>query len=144
MNDRFFLDTNIFIYTFDDREPEKQNKAQELVSEALTHRRGCISFQVVQEFLNVATQKFSKPLSESDALVYLDRVLGPLFEVLPTFDLYRNAIGIAARWKYSFYDSVIIAAAIQSECQVLYSEDLQHGQNVEGLSVVNPFRISAG
>ena len=69
MNDRFFLDTNIFIYTFDDRELEKQNKAQELVSEALTSRRGCISFQVVQEFLNVATQKFSKPLSESDAFV---------------------------------------------------------------------------
>jgi predicted nucleic acid-binding protein len=142
MNDRFFLDTNLFIHTFDSREPSKQTRAQELVSEALTSRRGIISFQVVQEFLNVATQKFTNPLSESDALLYLDRVLGPLCEVLPTFDLYRNAIGIAARWKYSFYDSVIIAAAIQGECQVLYSEDLHHGQKVEGLNVVNPFLIS--
>jgi predicted nucleic acid-binding protein len=139
MSDRFFLDTNLFIYTFDRRDPEKQDRAQELVSEALTSRRGVISFQVVQEFLNVATQKFANPLSESDALVYLDRVLGPLCEVLPTLDLYRNAIGIAARWKYSFYDSVIVAAALQSECETLYSEDFQHGQRIEGLNVVNPF-----
>jgi predicted nucleic acid-binding protein len=93
----------------------------------------------VQEFLNVATRKFAQPLSPSDARVYLDRVLGPLCEVLPTLDLYRSALGLAERWKFSFYDSVIIAAAIQGECQILYSEDLQHGQSVEGVSVVNPF-----
>ena len=76
MRDRFFLDTNIFVYTFDSREPKKQARAQDLVSDALTRGRGVISHQVVQEFLNVATQKFANPLSESDALVYLDRVLG--------------------------------------------------------------------
>ena len=139
MPDRYFLDTNIFVYTFDDREPKKKARAQELVSDALSHRRGIISFQVVQEFLNVATRKFAQPLSSSDARVYLDRVLGPLCEVLPTLDLYRSALGLAERWKFSFYDSVIIAAAIQGECEILYSEDLQHRQSVEGVSVVNPF-----
>ena len=74
MRDRFFLDTNIFVYTFDSREPKKKARAQDLVSDALTRGRGVISHQVVQEFLNVATQKFANPLSESDALVYLDRV----------------------------------------------------------------------
>ena len=143
MRDRFFLDTNIFVYTFDSRNPSKQARAQDLVLEALTHRRGVISHQVVQEFLNVATRKFVTPLSESDALLYLDRVLGPLCEVLPTLDLYRQAIGLASRWKYSFYDSLIIASALQGQCQVLYSEDLQHGQNVEGVTLVNPFIKSA-
>ena len=137
MRDRFFLDTNIFVYTFDSREPKKRARAQDLVSDALT--RGVISHQVVQEFLNVATQKFANPLSESDALVYLDRVLGPLCEVLPTLELYRHTIGLAARWKYSFYDSLIIAAALQSECTLLYTEDLQHGQEVEGVTLTNPF-----
>jgi predicted nucleic acid-binding protein len=139
MRGRFFLDTNIFVYTFDNREPKKQARAQDLVSDALTSRRGVISYQVVQELLNVATRKFVNPLSESDALVYLDRVLGPICEVLPTLDLYRYAIGLAARWKYSFYDSLIMASALQSECEVLYSEDLQHGQKVEGVTLVNPF-----
>ena len=76
MRDRFFLDTNIFVYTFDSREPKKRARAQDLVSDALTRGRGVISRQVVQEFLDVATQKFANPLSESDALVNLDRVLG--------------------------------------------------------------------
>ncbi len=143
MHDRFFLDTNIFIYTFDNREPKKQARAQDLVSDALTRGRGVISYQVVQEFLSVATQKFANPLSESDALLYLDRVLGPLCEVLPTLALYRHTIGLAARWKYPFYDSLIIAAALQSECNILYTEDLQHGQEVEGVTLMNPFLKSA-
>lgn len=144
MRDRFFLDTNIFVYTFDSREPDKQDRARNLVVDALTHRRGVISHQVVQEFLNVATQKFANPLSATDALLYLDSVLGPLCEVLPTLDLYRRAIGLASRWKYSFYDSLIIASALQSECKILYSEDLQHGQTIEGVKLVNPFLVSTG
>ena len=91
----------------------------------------------------MATQKFANPLSESDALLYLDRVLGPLCEVLPTLDLYRHAVGLSSRWKCSFYDSLIIAAALQAQCTVLYSEDLQHGQEVEGLTLINPFSGSA-
>ena len=144
MRDRFFLDTNIFVYTFDSREPKKQARAQDLVADALTRGRGVISHQVVQEFLNVATQKFANPLSESDALLYLDRVLGPLCEVLPTLDLYRHTIGLAARWKYSFYDSLIVAAALKSECAILYTEDLKHGHVVEGVTLMNPFLKSAG
>lgn len=143
MSARYFLDTNIFVYSFDERDPAKQTRSQDLVSEALIDRCGVISHQVVQEFLSVAAKKFDHPLSESDALLYLDRVLGPLCEVLPTLDLYRRAIGLASRWKYSFYDSLIIAAALQSECKLLYSEDLQHGQNVEGVKLVNPFLSSA-
>ena len=143
MRDRFFLDTNIFVYTFDSREPKKQARAQDLVADALTRGRGVISHQVVQEFLNVATQKFANPLSESDALLYLDRVLGPLCEVLPTLDLYRHTIGLAARWKYSFCDSLIVAAALKSECAILYTEDLKHGQEVEGVTLMNPFLKSA-
>jgi predicted nucleic acid-binding protein len=142
MNDKFFLDTNIFVYTFDDRDPGKRDRARALVAEALTESRGTISYQVVQEFLNAALRKFSKPLTAADADRYLTVVLEPLCAVFAGFDLYHQAIDISERWKYSFYDSLIIASALQADCAVLYSEDLQHGQKIGSLRILNPFVVS--
>lgn len=100
---------------------------------------GCISFQVIQEFLNVATQKFEVPLKSTDAQDYLAKVLYPICEVFPSENLYFNTLEIIERWKFSFYDSMIIAAAMESECNVLYSEDLQHKQKIFDLAIINPF-----
>lgn len=140
MNGSFFLDTNILIYTFDDRSPAKKDQARELVARAFEDRTGLISSQVVQEFLNVAGSKFEKPLSHEDLRLYLDRVLMPLCQVYPSADLYHRALDVSARWRYGFYDSLIVAAALEAGCVTLLSEDLQHGQRIEGLSVVDPFR----
>jgi len=139
MNDKFFLDTNILIYTFDSREPAKQQRANELVIRALKTRQGIISFQVVQEFLNAARRKFASVLSSLDVQTYLVQVLTPLCQVFSSIDLYVRALEIAERWQYSFYDSLIIATALQANCQILYSEDLQHGQVIQGLTIINPF-----
>ncbi len=139
MSARFFLDTNILVYTFDSREPDKQARAIELVTEAL-QGHGIISSQVVQEFLNVASRKFAQPLSAADCRSYLDTVLEPLCEVFPTIDLYRRAVELIERWKYSLYDSLIVAAALDGACRTLYSEDLHAGQVIEGLTIVNPFK----
>jgi predicted nucleic acid-binding protein len=139
MNGRFFLDTNILVYTFDPRFPEKQQKARRLVSDALTTQEGIISFQVVQEFLNVASRKFSKPLSWADSRRYLDEVLAPLCEIFPSVGLYQQTIDLAEQLGYSFYDSLVIAAALEGGCNILYSEDLQHQQAIQNLTIINPF-----
>ena len=80
----FFLDTNVFVYTFDRQEPDKQARARGLVERALRTGDGVVSFQVVQEFLNVALRKFEQPLSEEQALRYLREVLDPLCFVFPS------------------------------------------------------------
>lgn len=135
----FFLDTNVFVYTFDRQEPDKQARARRLVERALGTGDGVVSSQVVQEFLNVALQKFERPLSEEQALRYLREVLDPLCIVFPSISLYETAVSLRRRWRFSFYDSLIVAAALESKCNVLYSEDFQDGQEIESLTIVNPF-----
>lgn len=136
---RFFLDTNVFVYCFDTREPGKQRRARQLVEQALAERRGLISYQVAQEFLNVATRRFAVPLSAEDARLYLERVLAPLWEVQASAELCRRGLEITERWRLSFYDALVVAAALVAGCKTLYSEDLQDGQNIDGLTIVNPF-----
>lgn len=136
--ERFFIDTNVFVYTFD-ADVKKRETARALVDRALQDGNGCISYQVVQEFLNVATRKFAIPLATADAQQFLAAVLDPLCEVYASAELYRQGLEISERWKYSFYDSMIIAAARAAGCDVLYSEDLQHGQVIGTLKIVNPF-----
>lgn len=139
MKDKYFIDTNIFVYSFDSNNPVKQKISQGLIKKALQGQEGCISFQVIQEFLNVASKKFDPALSSDDRLKYLNTVLSPLCEIFASIDLYRNTIEISQRWKFSFYDSMIITAALQTNCDILYSEDLQHNQKVQSLTIVNPF-----
>ena len=137
-NSYFFIDTNIFVYTFDSRSPAKKSRALALIQKALESGRGIISYQVIQEFLNVAGKKFKIPLNVQDQRLYLEEVLSPLCEIFPSTGFYRRGIDISDRYGYSFYDSLIIAAALTAGCRILYSEDLQAGQNIEGLTIVNP------
>ena len=143
MSAKFFLDTNILVYTFDDGAPTKQRRAQELVEQALRSHEGVVSTQVVQEFLNVATTKFSAPLTFSDAQQYLHDVLAPLCTVFPSIDLFRNALALQQETRFSFYDSLIIGGALQAGCDALYSEDFQHNQQIRGLRILNPFISSS-
>ncbi len=139
MKDKYFIDTNIFVYAFDLEDPEKNKIANNLIKSALIEGQGCISYQIIQEFLNVSTKKSKVPMSFSDCHKYLDNVLSPLCEIFTTIDLYHGALEIMERWQYSFYDSLVIAGAIQADCEILYSEDLQHNQKIQSLKVINPF-----
>jgi predicted nucleic acid-binding protein len=141
--EKFFLDTNIFVYTFDSRSASKRVLAQDLVSGALDTRRGVISYQVVQEFLNVATRKFAKPMKGPEAELYLARILMPLCDVFPDSSLYSQALSISSETQFSFYDSLIVASAIASESSILWTEDLQDGQRIRGVEIRNPFRSKA-
>jgi predicted nucleic acid-binding protein len=139
MSGKFFIDTNILVYSFDTASKEKCAIARGILEDALAGCNGVISYQVVQEFVNVATRKFATPLRHDDAKVYLKRVLEPLCDVYATIELYEHALDISQRWQYSFYDSLIIASALQAGCSRLYTEDLQHGQKIQRLEIVNPF-----
>lgn len=140
MSGKYFIDTNVFVYSFDDRQSEKKERSRELIQEGLKTGLGIISTQVMQEFLNVATQKFSVPLSLEHSKVYIRQVMNPLCQVYPDLALYERCLELKAETKYSFYDSLILAAALRGECDVLYSEDLQDGQVVRGVEIVNPYR----
>src|SRR5579871_746997 len=137
--ERFFLDTNIFVYTFDSRSPSKRDRANELVSTALDTRLGVVSYQVVQEFLNVATRKFAKPIRAAEAQLYMERVLMPLCEVFPDATLYSKALALRDETQLSFYDSLIVCSAVAADCRVLWSEDLQHSRRIRNLEIRNPF-----
>ncbi len=139
MKGKYFLDTNILVYCFDAAQPAKRDISLALVTTALDNGKGIISWQVVQEFLNVATRKFAEPLTIPDASIYLEKVLNPLCELYPALELYQASLLIKQQTAYSFCDSLIIAAALAGKCKILYSEDLQHGQVIEGLEIINPY-----
>jgi predicted nucleic acid-binding protein len=134
-----FLDSNVLVYLVDASEPEKRATARELVRTALQRGDAQISYQVVQDTLNVTTRKFQRTVSSDDARQLLREVLLPLWRVMPSQALYERALDIHARYQYAFYDSLILAGALAGGCTRLYSEDLPDGQRIEGLTVVNPF-----
>ena len=136
---RFFLDTNVLVYSFDSESPDKQRIAQRLILEALRSQRGVISSQVVQEFLNLASRKFAHSISIADARDYLRSVLMPLCHHFPSIDFYDRAWRVQIETGFSFFDALIVAAAIEAGCSTLLSEDLQHGRTVQGVVILNPF-----
>lgn len=132
-NDKCFIDTNILIYCYTDTEPEKKRKALTVAEMPDSH----ISTQVLTEFANTLKRKFS---------ITSDGIILALKEVRKNFKVFVNkpdtieyACSISEKYKFSFYDSLIIAAALHSDCKILYSEDMQHKQIIkQKLKIVNP------
>lgn len=139
MNDRYFLDTNLFVYTFDSTAPAKAKKAAQLIRRAADTGQGIISYQVVQEFFNVALRRFPQRMTVAEAEQYLITVLRPLLAVHSSPAIYFKALWVAERHRVSWYDSLIVAAAIEGQCEKLYTEDFQHGRKIESLRIENPF-----
>ena len=139
MSGRFFLDTNIFVYSFDASSQKKAAQSVKLIRSALETRRGIVSYQVVQEFFNVALRRFAKPMSSADAEQYLTTTFRPLLSVHSSPALYGEALRIGSRFRLPWYDSLIVASAIKGQCDVLYSEDFQDGQQFGNVEISNPF-----
>ena len=139
MNGRFFLDTNIFVYAFDTTAPAKAKRASRLIRDSVDTGKGIVSYQVVQEFFNVALRRFAHPMSVAEAEQYLVTVFRPLLAIHSSPALYVEALRIMGRYRFSWYDSIILASALEASCEALYSEDFQHGRVIEGLKIENPF-----
>src|ERR1035438_1483252 len=194
MSAKYFLDTNIFIYSLDPTAPAKARRAARLIRDGLDTGNGIVCYQVVQEFFSIAFRRFAKPMSAFVAEEYLNTTFRPLlavhssqigrahvclpilcYQVVQEFfsiafrrfakpmsafvaEEYLNttfrpllavhsspallvsALRVYAQHHLSWYDSLIVAAAQEAGCSILYSEDMQHGQRVDDLRIENPFR----
>ncbi len=136
---RKFFDTNVLVYLFDDDNPEKKKRAAELFSATVRDGAAVLSTQVLQEFYVTVTRKLAVPLSLDAAY----RALQDL-SVLPLISIDEQLILSAARMSqndsFSFWDALIVQAALEAGAESLYSEDMQHDRVIAGLRIVNPFR----
>jgi predicted nucleic acid-binding protein len=139
MSGKFFLDTNIFAYAFDVAAPAKARTAKKMVRDAVDTGRGIVSYQVVQEFFSVAFRRFAQPLTVAEAEQYLITVFRPLLAIQSSPALYVESLRIAGKYRLAWYDSIVVASALEGHCETLYSEDFQHGREIEGLQIENPF-----
>jgi predicted nucleic acid-binding protein len=138
---RQFVDTNILLYAHDDSAGTKRDQARALVEQLWESRDGCLSVQVLQEFFVNVTRKITKPLSVETAKgIVAD--LSHWHMHVPAADDVLGAIGIHQRAGISFWDSMIVHSAAEMGCTVLYSEDLNAGQDYSGVRVRNPFQSS--
>ena len=140
MSAEHFLDTNILLNMLDETDDSTRGRAEELVRTSIEDGTGCISYQVVQETLNVATRRLG--FSARDSWTLLATVLEPLWTVQPSTAMFESGLALRDRHGFSFYDSMIVAGALQSGCNRLYSEDLQDGQRIGPLTVEDPFKTS--
>jgi predicted nucleic acid-binding protein len=134
-----FLDTNIFVYLFDETDERRREIARRLIHEGIRSGDACISFQVVQETLAVLTGKLKKRATPAEVRLFLADVLAPLWRLMPSPALYTRGLGLQERYALGFYDALIVAAAIEGGCTRLWSEDMQDGLRINRLTIRNPF-----
>jgi predicted nucleic acid-binding protein len=139
MTDRIFVDTNILVYAHDISAGDKNTKAKQLIQELWANKLGYLSIQVMQEFYVTVTQKVPNPMDKATALEVI-RSLGYWNVHEPSIDDIINAIDIQMRYQVSFWDAMILQSAIQLECDLLWSEDLNPGQVYQGIKLINPLQ----
>lgn len=131
-----FLDSNIIIYAYSSTDPKKASVCRK----AIASGNVVISAQVINEFVSVAHKKFHHPFASIEAAV---RELLPFVHVASlSAETSLLAIRLAEKFNLSWYDSLIIASAIENGCSLLFSEDMQHGMVMEGLTIINPFKTA--
>jgi predicted nucleic acid-binding protein len=137
MSDKAFFDTNVFVYAIIQDDP-RSDHAEELIAQG-----GTVSVQVLSEFAAVARRKTKMPWVEIRRALDGIKILCP--DPLPiTLDTHGEALAIAERYGYRIYDALIVASALEARCTILYSEDMQDGQVIDGrLTIQNPFRLHA-
>jgi predicted nucleic acid-binding protein len=134
---RVFIDTNLWAYRLDRREPAKSGRVQEWLADIVADHEVVISTQVLIELRSVASRKLQPPLSDQRISALLEALAG--FEVVGTdANLILDAHQLAIREQLSWFDALIAEAAIRSRCALLFSEDFSHGRRIAGVEVVNP------
>ncbi|MFN0316421.1 MAG: PIN domain-containing protein [Burkholderiales bacterium] len=134
MSDKIFLDTNILVYVYSGDEPEKQAAALLVIEQS----NPIISTQVLSELANTLSRKFNLGY---DVVVQAIAEIQDACTVIPVMPhTIEQALALAQKYQYSYYDSLILAAALSAGCETLATEDMQHGQIIEGTLVIrNPF-----
>ncbi len=132
MNDKIFIDTNILLYLL------SNDKAKKIISKDILRSNHNISTQVLNEFSNISIKKFKLPIEN------IKEVINKISEETTIFIFSKNtiidALRLKEKYKFQYYDSLILATALENGCAVLYSEDMQHNQIIENrLQIINPF-----
>jgi predicted nucleic acid-binding protein len=135
---RQFVDTNVLVYAHDVTAGDKHSRARALIGELWETREGCLSVQVLQEFFVTTTRKIPKPLDVPAAAQIIDD-LAHWHVHAPAANDVLAATDIHQRTGASFWDAMILRSAKELGCQILQSEDLNPGQQYEGVQVRNPF-----
>lgn len=143
MNDRCFVDTNVLVYFRDDTEPDKQQAASEWLAFLWRERNGRISYQVLQEYYITVTQKLKPGLPKQEAREEI-RAMTKWQPLSVSESLMEAAWVVQDRYHFSWWDSLIVSAAQLLECEYLLTEDLQDDQEIEGVTVINPFSRTVG
>ena len=138
MNGNYFVDTNILVYFFDSSDMKKQTKSSEWLRCLWRKKTGRISIQVIEELYVTLTRKLDPGLSKKKAESYISTLFAWNPQPLD-ISVITNAWRIEKRYKFSFWDSMILSAAQKSMCDFILSEDLQDGQIVDEIRVINPF-----
>ena len=140
MSVRSFFDTNVLVYTDDASDPDKQAKALGLYRQCHMRGHGVVSTQVLQEYFVTSTRKLGVEPAiarrKVELFATMDVVVTQVDDILAATDLSRLH-------QLSFWDALVIRAALAAHCSVLYSEDLQHGFRIDGLEITNPFADTA-
>lgn len=133
---RSFLDTNVLVYGDDGQEPAKQRRALDLIKKHRQQRTGVVSLQVLQEYFVTVTRKhkLDAEIARNKVEIYSKFHVGEptVSDILAAIDLHRLH-------SFSFWDALVLRMAKQTACRVLFSEDMQHGQEFDGVKIVNPF-----
>lgn len=135
---KFFVDTNLLVYAYDSSAGKKWRTSLEVLSLLWTHRTGVLSTQVIQDLFVSLTQKVKNPiLPETAKEIISDLIRWPL--VVNDGGNILRAIDLQIKYHFSFWDSLILEAAITSKSEFLLSEDFQDGQVIESVTIINPF-----
>lgn len=139
-NRKQFVDTNIFIYAYDLSAPEKNKAAKKLVANLWESGLGVISIQVLQELYVNLTRKLPNPVSrEQAAQIVTDLAYWHLHR--PNIIDLQKALTIEKEHNISFWDAMIVSSALQMDCKILWTEDLNNRQSIADLVVLNPFTL---
>ena len=138
---REFVDSNVLVYAFDPSAKDKHSAARRLLEGLWERETGCLSVQILQEFFVTVTRKVPRPLSIDEAAARI-RELAVWRVFAPTADDVLVAIALQKKARVSFWDAMVIHAATESGCDVLWTEDLNDGQMVRGVRIRNPFLVT--
>ena len=137
MSNRVFIDTNILAYAHIQNEKHKHNAAINLLKETLNGSRIWLSTQILSEFYSA----LNKNKCEHETIVGFINLMIQQFNIFPvTLDVVERALSIKSRYSFSYWDSLMLSAALECDCETVYTEDLQHNQVIDGrLTIINPF-----
>ena len=134
---KIFLDSNILVYFVDEHDSKKQKIAEKLIKNSVEMKTGVLSIQSLQEFYSVVTRKSLCSKEQAKTIVEKFRNTLPITQISVSHIL--KAIDISIQTQFSFWDSLIVSAAHSSGCVIVYSEDMNHNQLVNGVKIINPF-----